>query len=247
MHPALDHGLNHVKAIVFDTFGTVVDWRQSIIDDLGVWGAAQGIACDWARLADLWRGRYQPQMDRVRTGEIAWTAIDTLHREALLQLLPQVGLSDLSPAQVEHVNRVWHRLHGWPDTVAGLARLKRRFIIGPLSNGNIALLVNLAKHAGLPWDVIFSAEHFGHYKPHPATYLGVCQQLDLAPQEVMLCAAHNDDLAAARAQGLRTAFIARPTEYGPGQTTDLAAEQNWDVIAADLNALADRLLTTGIE
>jgi 2-haloacid dehalogenase len=233
--------LHGVRAIVFDTFGTVVDWRESIIRDLGAWGETEGVHGDWTRLADLWRGQYEPQKDRVRRGDIPWTNFDDLHYEALEGLLPQLGLSHLSKEQRRHISRVWHRLEAWPDAVAGLERLKKRYILGPLSNGNIALLVNMAKHAGLPWDSIFSAEHFQHYKPHPDTYLGVCRQLDLQPAQVMMCAAHNYDLRAARALGLRTGFIPRPLEYGPGQTADLVAEEDWDVVAADMNEFAARM------
>lgn len=230
--------VNAVRAIVFDIFGTVVDWRQSIILDLGAWGASEGLAADWARLADLWRGEYAPQKDRVLRGEIPWTKLDELHDEALGRVLPKVGLAGISPEQRLHINRVWHRLQPWPDSVAGLERLKKRYIVGPLSNGNIALLVNMAKHAGLPWDVIFSAEHFLHYKPHPDTYLGVCRQLDLTPAQVMLCAAHNEDLQGARGVGLKTGFVPRPLEHGPGQATNLVPEQDWDVVAKDMNDFA---------
>jgi 2-haloacid dehalogenase len=235
--------LSSVKAIVFDTFGTVVDWRSSIAADLGAWGASHGVKADWLALVDAWRGRYEPQKDRVRNGEIAWTNIDDLHREALISLLPEFGLSGLGEEQVAHINRVWHRLHAWPDALEGLARLKTRYVIGPLSNGNVALLVNMAKHAGLPWDAIFSCEHFQRYKPHPDTYLGVCRQMYLAPGEVMMCAAHNYDLRAARSVGLKTAFVARPTELGPGQTTDLVPEDDWDVVATDLRDLARQMNT----
>lgn len=230
-----------VKAIVFDTFGTVVDWRNSIINDLGAWGEKTGITADWAGLADAWRGRYEPQKDRVRKGEIPWTNLDELHFEALTSLAPGFGLAHLSQEQLEHINHVWHRLQGWPDAVSGLTRLKSQYIIGPLSNGNIALLVNMAKHSGLPWDAIFSCEYYQHFKPHPDTYLGVCRQLYLKPAEVMMCAAHNYDLRAARALGLQTAFIPRPTECGPGQTTDLTPSEDWDVVAKDLDDLADQL------
>jgi 2-haloacid dehalogenase len=232
-----------VKVVVFDTFGTVVDWRGSIIRDLTAWGAERRVQADWAQLADLWRSRYEPQKDRVRSGEVPWTNLDDLHYEALCALLPSLGLEQLAEADRRHINRTWHRLQGWPDVAKGLARLKTRYVLGPLSNGNIALLVNMAKHAGLPWDAIFSAEHFGHYKPHPDTYLGVCRQMGLQPGEVMMCAAHNYDLRAARALGLKTAFIARPLEYGPGQTTDLAAEEDWDVIANDMQAFAQAMQT----
>jgi 2-haloacid dehalogenase len=230
-----------VQAIVFDTFGTVVDWRGSIARDLGAWGPTQGLHADWLRLADLWRARYQPQMQRVRSGEIGFRTLDALHDECLDELLPMFGLSGVTPAQRAHINRVWHRLDPWPDSVPGLTRLKRRHLIGPLSNGNIALLANMAKRAGLPWDLIFSAEHFQRYKPHADTYLGVCRQLDLPPAQVMMVAAHNDDLHAARACGLATGFVARPMEYGPAQTRDLTAEQAWDVVAADIEDLAARM------
>jgi 2-haloacid dehalogenase len=239
----MKNALSSVKAVVFDTFGTVVDWRGSIVADLGRWGASQQIQADWSRLADAWRGRYEPQKDRVRRGEIAWTNIDDLHFDALRSLLPEFGLSGLSEEQQMHLNRVWHRLNAWPDAVMGLARLKTRYVIGPLSNGNVALLVNMAKHAGLPWDAIFSCEHFQRYKPHPDTYLGVCRQMYLSPGEVMMCAAHNYDLAAARSVGLKTAFVPRPTEYGPQQTTDLAPEQDWDIVASDLGDLAQQMNT----
>ena len=230
-----------VKALVFDVFGSVVDWRGSIVRDLSAWGASQGLQADWARLADAWRGRYQPQLERVRRGEIAFAPLDALHDEALGELLPAFGLAGLSAAQRRHVNRVWHRLDPWPDALPGLARLRRRYIVGTLSNGNVALLVDMARHAGLPWDVIFSAEHFGRYKPQPETYLGAARLLDLAPGEVMMCAAHNGDLRAGRAAGLATAFFPRPAEYGPGQASDLAAEAAWDVVARDVEDLAARL------
>jgi 2-haloacid dehalogenase len=230
-----------VQAIVFDVFGTVVDWRGSIARDLGAWGPTQGLQADWLRLADLWRARYQPQMQRVRGGEIAFRRLDDLHDECLDELLPALGLRAVTPAQRAHINRVWHRLDPWPDSVPGLTRLKRRHFIATLSNGNVALLANMARRAGLPWDHLFSAETFQRYKPDPDTYLGVARQLDLLPGQVMLVAAHNADLRAARACGLRTGFIPRPTEYGPAQAANLAAEEDWDVIAADLEDLAARM------
>lgn len=230
-----------VKALVFDTFGTVVDWRGGIAKELSTWATRQHGARDWERFADQWRSRYQPQLERVRSGEIAWTKLDDLHAEVLNQLLLQFDLGNVDKAERRRFNTVWHRLPPWPDAVAGLTRLKRNYVIGPLSNGNVSLLVNLAKHSALPWDVLFSAEHFEHYKPHCATYLGVCRQLDLPPAEVMMCAAHNDDLRAARAQGLKTAFIVRPTEHGPSQTTDLVPETDWDIVATDFIDLARQL------
>ena len=230
-----------IRAILFDTFGTVVDWRTSIISDLGPWARARGLQADWALLADLWRGQYEPQKDRVRRGDLPWTRLDELHRDALDSVLDRMGLSDLSSDEREHINAVWHRLQPWPDAVPGLQRLRRLHVIGPLSNGNVSLLVNMARHAALPWDVIFSAEHFRRYKPDPETYLGACRMLDLSPEAVVMCAAHNDDLRAARALGLKTAFIARPTEYGPGPTTYLAPTDDWDFVASDIVDLATQM------
>ena len=228
-------------AIVFDTFGTVVDWRGSLIGELTAFGAARGIAADWAGLVDAWRAAYHPSMQRVRAGEVGWTRLDDLHRASLDRLVEEFRIAGLSEADLAHINRGWHRLHPWPDAVAGLARLKTRFIIGPLSNGNVSLLTNMAKHAGLPWDMVFGSDLFGHYKPDPETYLGVARLLDLEPGRVMMAAAHNGDLAAARTCGLMTAFFPRPAEYGPHQKRDFAAEGDWDVVAADIGDLAGRL------
>ena len=230
-----------VNALIFDVFGTVVDWRSSLIAELTAFGAAHGIVADWTALVDAWRAAYVPSLDRVRRGERAWVTLDVLHRETLDRLLAAFAIGGVDAAARAALNRGWHRLRPWPDAVAGLARLKRRFTIAPLSNGNVALLTALAKHAALPWDVIFGADLFGHYKPDPETYRGACALLDLPPGQVMMVAAHNGDLAAARALGLATAFIARPAEYGPAQTTDLAPTQDWDVVAQDIGDLADRL------
>ena len=237
----MSHPLIDVKAMLFDTFGTVVDWRGSVIRELSQFGAVNGLSADWAAFADRWRGRYQPQMERVRSGARPWIKLDALHREVLDALLLEFGIAGLDEAQRRHLNKVWHRLDPWPDSVAGLTRLKRRCIIGPLSNGNLALLTNLAKHAGLPWDAILSTELSHSYKPQPQAYLGSCALLDLAPHEVMMCAAHNDDLHAARALGMKTAFFPRPTEHGPGQQHDLEPSEAWDVVAADIVDLADRM------
>ncbi|RUM08352.1 MULTISPECIES: haloacid dehalogenase type II [Rhizobium] len=232
---------NDIKAIVFDTFGTVVDWRGSIISDLTAWGKTEGVELDWADVVDKWRDHYNPQKARVRTGELPWTNLDELHFDSLKSVFAEIGAPELEHEKMMHINKVWHRLQGWPDASRGLRRLKNKFIIGPLSNANVAILVNMAKNADLPWDNVFSCELFQHYKPDPETYLGVCKLLYLEPSVVMMCAAHNYDLAAARNLGLRTAFIARPTEYGPGQTTDIHAEQDWDFIADDLEDLAGKL------
>lgn len=230
-----------VKAMVFDTFGSVVDWRGSIIRDLTQWGHENGITADWASLADKWRGRYQPQMEKVRSGQREWTILDVLHRESLEALLPEFGLQGLNEEQRDHVNRVWHRLDAWPDSISGLSRLKSKYIIAPLSNGNISLLTNMAKFTGLPWDLNLSTEVFKCYKPQPGSYLGVCAALRLEPHEVMMCAAHNDDLLAARNVGLKTAFWPRPTEHGPTQKTNLHATENWDVVAKDIRDLAHQM------
>ncbi len=228
-------------AIVFDTFGTVVDWRGSLIAELSAFGAASGIAADWTGLVDAWRAAYHPSMQRVRSGELPWTKLDDLHRASLDRLVAEFKVAGLSEADLRHINRGWHRLNPWPDSVPGLARLKRRFIIGPLSNGNVALLTNMARHAGLPWDMVFGSDLFGHYKPDPETYLGVARLLELEPAQVMMAAAHNGDLAAARNCGLMTAFFPRPTEYGPHQVRDFKADAEWDVIATDIEDLATRL------
>jgi 2-haloacid dehalogenase len=231
--------LSQVRALVFDVFGTVVDWRTSIIRELEAFGRERQISADWTALTDAWRAGYQPSMNRVRTGEIAWTAIDDLHRETLERLLPKFGISGLSEVDKEHLNRAWHRLAPWPDAVAGLTRLKRRYIIGTLSNGNVALLLNMAKHAGLPWDMIFSAELPRYYKPAPESYRSVPALLRIEPSRVMLVAAHNNDLVAAAREGLRTGFVARPTEYGPHQNRDFEAEHDFDVVARDFVHLAE--------
>jgi 2-haloacid dehalogenase len=229
------------KAIVFDTFGTVVDWRSSLVEDLTDYGNGRGIRADWAALVDAWRQAYQPSMQRVRTGELPWTRLDDLHRASLDRLVAEHGIAGLTEDDLRHINLGWHRLLPWPDSVAGLTRLKRKFIIGPLSNGNVSLLTNMAKFAGLPWDMVFGSDLFRHFKPDPETYLGVGKLLDLPPGQVMMAAAHNGDLAAAQKQGLLTAFFPRPTEYGPLQSRDYEAEGDWDYVASDIEDLATQL------
>jgi len=225
------------KILAFDVFGTVVDWHGSIVREL------QRLApqVDGDAFALAWREGYQPAMQRVRSGELGWTRIDDLHRLILEGLLPRFGLSHLSPAEREHLNRVWHRLDPWPDVLAGLSRLKARYLITPLSNGNIGLLAQMAKRAGLPWDCILSAEVFRAYKPDPATYLGVAQVFDVSPSEVMLCAAHHDDLQAAAACGLRTAYIERPLEFGAAHMKDVSPRPGNELHARDLMDLAGQL------
>ena len=231
----------HPVAIVFDTFGSVVDWRGSLIADLSAYGAQRGVTADWPALVDAWRAAYHPSMDRVRKGELPWTKLDALHRGSLDTLVADFGIKGLTEADLVHINLGWHRLNPWPDSVPGLTRLKTKFVIGPLSNGNVSLLTYMAKHAKLPWDMVFGSDLFGHFKPDPETYLGVARLTDLEPGQVMLAAAHNNDLAAARRTGLMTAFWPRPTEYGPHQKRDYAADQDWDVVATDIEDLARQL------
>jgi 2-haloacid dehalogenase len=233
-----------LKALVFDVFGTVVDWREGVARDLEVFLKKHGAAgVDPRAVADAWRRRYQPAMEECRSGRRPFTRLDVLHRENLDAVLADHGvdLRAVDAAERDELNRAWHRLDPWPDSVPGLLRLKARYIIAPLSNGNVALLLNMAKRAGLPWDAILGAEVAGAYKPQPEAYLRTADILGLRPAEVCLVAAHNGDLEAARACGLGTAFVLRATEHGPGQTTDLAPSAAWDVIAADFLALAERL------
>ncbi len=233
--------ISQVKAVLFDVFGTVVDWRTSIIRELEAFGAAKGISADWTAFTDDWRGLYQPSMEEVRSGRRPWTILDVLHRESLEKLLTKYEIPELTEAEKQHLNKVWHRLSPWPDSVPGLQRLKSRYLIGTLSNGNVGLLAWMAKNAGLPWDVILGAETSRAYKPLPQAYRGAMETLGLGPGEVMLVAAHNSDLEAAAAQGYATAFVARPTEYGPHQTKDLKAERDWDVVTDSFLGLADAL------
>ncbi|MBX3655170.1 MAG: haloacid dehalogenase type II [Ramlibacter sp.] len=236
-HPSPDNLPGTVQVLAFDIFGTVVDWHGSIRREVetrfpGVDGNAFALA---------WRAGYKPAMARVMRGELGWTLIDDLHRMILDQILPDFGLQSLDEAQRRELNRAWHRLDPWPDSVEGLTRLKKKFTICSLSNGNIGLLTRMAKRAGLPWDCVLSAEVFRAYKPDPATYLGVARVFDLPPEEVMLVAAHHDDLAGARACGLRTAYIERPLEFGAAQPKDVSPQPGNDLHAASLTALADRL------
>ena len=237
-HPA---SLDEIKAsthvLAFDIFGTVVDWHGSIMREVQTLYPH----VDANAFALAWRAGYQPAMTRVRSGELGWTRIDELHRLILETLLPQFDLLHMNEAERTHLNRVWHRLEAWPDSVAGLQRLKKKYTICSLSNGNIGLLTNMAKRAGLPWDCVLSAEVFRAYKPDPATYLGVAQVFDLSAHEVMLCAAHHDDLQAARSCGLRTAYIERPLEFGALQPKDVSPQARNDLHARNIHALADLL------
>ena len=228
------------KGLVFDVFGTVVDWRSAVIREGGALGREKGFDVDWAAFADAWRGRYAPSIERVRRGEWAWTKLDDLHRASLEDLIDEFGIEGLTGAEKDHFNRVWHRLDPWPDSVAGLARLKERYVISTFSNGNVALLTDMAKRAGLPWDLILSAELVRHYKPDPETYLMAPNFLDLRPDEVMLVAAHPSDLRAAQTHGLRAAYVLRPLEWGPGGEAE-PADPSFDLVVDDLVELAEKL------
>jgi 2-haloacid dehalogenase len=233
-----------IKAFIFDVFGTVVDWRGSIGREGAAFakrigGRVSGLDdVDWTAFAVTWRRKYQPAMQKVRDGERPFTILDVLHRENLRETLTEFGVEGLSDLEIDDLNHVWRRLSPWPDSVEGLTMLKSKYIIAPQSNGNIALMVNMAKFGGLPWDVILGAEIAGYYKPDPRAYLNACAALDLRPEQVVMSAAHNGDLQAAARQGLRTAFIPRPTEHGPGQNTDLTAEDDYSFVAKDFVDLA---------
>jgi 2-haloacid dehalogenase len=230
-----------VKALVFDTFGTVVDWRTSVTQEVEALAKRKGLTVDGAKFADTWRAGYAPSMNRVRTGAMPWTKLDDLHRMILDKLLVDFGIAGLSEAETDALNRAWHRLRPWPDAVAGLTRLRKRFTIAPLSNGNISLMTDLAKHSGLPWDCILGAELVRHYKPDREVYQSAADLLDLEPAEVMMVAAHSGDLRAAKGVGLRTTFVVRPLEFGPNGKPDLKADAAVDLSAKDFNDLADQL------
>lgn len=230
-----------IRALVFDVFGTVVDWRGSIIREGEALSAAKGWRVDWRGFADAWRQGYQPAMARAMRGEIAWANIDGLHRGILDEVRPRFGLAELSESEVEQLNRVWHRLVPWPDTLDGLQRLKARFVISTLSNGNVSLLVDMAKNAGLPWDCVLSAELFGKYKPDPAVYQGAAQLLGVDRNALLMVAAHPSDLVAAQRAGLRTAYVPRPLEWGPDGYREPVVNAGFDVIAADFVELAAKL------
>jgi 2-haloacid dehalogenase len=230
-----------VKALVFDTFGTVVDWRSSVAAEIEQLATRKGFTVDGAKFADAWRAGYGPSMNRVRTGELPWTKLDELHRMTLERILPEFKITGLVEEEKAALNHAWHRLKPWPDAVAGLTRLKKKYIIAPLSNGNISLMTELAKFGGLPWDAILGAELARHYKPDREVYQSAADFLDLTPADVMMVAAHLGDLRAAKGVGLRTAFVTRPLEYGPGGRADLKPDASVDVTAKDFNDLAAQL------
>jgi 2-haloacid dehalogenase len=229
--------LNSIKVLSFDVFGTVVDWHGSLVREID----KLRLDVDSSEFALAWRAGYKPAMQRVMSGELGWTLIDDLHRMILDEILQQFNIKTLNEDQKRHLNKAWHRLNAWPDSVEGLNRLKSKYTICTLSNGNIGLLTNMAKKAGLPWDCILSAEVFGKYKPDPGTYLGVATVFDVVPEEVMLVAAHQNDLQAARECGLKTAYIERPLEYGVSQIKDVSPNSENTLHARDIVELADML------
>ncbi|MTJ81303.1 MAG: haloacid dehalogenase type II [Telmatospirillum sp.] len=236
--------LDHVRALVFDVFGTVVDWRSGVIREAGPFLERHGRkGAAPSAFADAWRRLYEPSMENIRSGRRPFLPLDLLHRENLETILPDFGVDRalVPEAELSDLNHVWHRLDPWPDVIDGLTRLKRRHIIAPLSNGNIRLMIDMAKRAGLPWDAILGAEVARAYKPSPEVYRRTAGVLAMDPGDICLVAAHNGDLAAARAEGFKTAFVARRTEHGPEQTTDLEPSGDWDLVAEDFRALAGRL------
>jgi 2-haloacid dehalogenase len=230
-----------IKVLAFDVFGTVVDWRSSVIAEGEQLGKAKGLNIDWAAFADAWRSIYRPYMDRVGAGELPWTKLDHLHRQMLEETLAKFGIDALTNDEKEDLNRVWHRLNPWPESVAGLRRLKSRFVITTLSNGNISLLTHMAKHAGLPWDCILSAENVRRYKPDPEVYLLIPQLFDLKPEQVMMVAAHEHDLQSAQKHGLSTAYVQRPMEHGPGKAATKPPPERYDIVADDFLHLAGQI------
>ncbi len=231
-----------VKALVFDVFGTCVDWRTGVAREFDSFARAHGIAgVDGAKFADAWRALYQPQLEEVRSGRRAWTILDVLHRESLDRVIADFGIRGVPAAALDQLNLAWHRLDPWPDVVEGLTRLKRTYVVAPLSNGNVALLLHMAKRAGIPWDAILGAEVARAYKPLPESYARTAEILDLAPAQVMLVAAHNDDLVAAARSGFKTAFVPRPREHGPGQNKDLRPEHRFEVVTGDFIDLAGKM------
>jgi 2-haloacid dehalogenase len=229
-----------VRALVFDVFGTLVDWRGSIARESQAVLAPRGVTIDWLAFADAWRGQYQPAMEEVRTGQIPFSKLDVLHRRNLEVVLKEFKVRDLDEATKAHLNLAWHRLDAWPDVAPGLQRLRERYRLAPCSNGNISLMVNLARRNGLPWDAILGAEIARDYKPKAIVYQSAAAAFDLNPAEVLMVAAHSNDLAAAASAGLRTAHIARPDEKGPGRG-ERAPSVAVDMAARDLLHLADQL------
>ena len=232
---------SNVRAVIFDVFGTVVDWRGSISEQCSAFGRAKGIEADWGAFADTWRSKYGPYMNKVRTGELPWTNLDGLHRMSLEEVLDEFGISGLSEEDLREITLFWHRLRPWSDAVPGLYRLKSRFIISTMSNGNVAMMTNMAKNSGIPWDCILGAEVARHYKPDPESYLTNVSLLGLEPEQVVMAAAHARDLIAAGKLGLRTAYIPRPMEHGPHPSPEPVPAPEFDVTASDFVDLAARM------
>ena len=233
--------MNSLKAILFDVFGTTVDWRSSIIAELRRFGGENGLDADWPAMADSWRAGFRDLQGRIARGERDWITMDQIHREVLDGMLRDLGASGTPEDEVAHLNRAWHRLEPWPDVVKGLALMKQDHIVGTLSNGNLSLLVSLSKHGGLPWDCVLSTGMFGTYKPNPEVYLGAVRMLDAEPDEVMMVAAHAYDVDGAREAGLRTAYVFRPDEFGPGKGEDPGDTSRFDIAASSFVKLAERL------
>ncbi len=232
---------NEIKALVFDVFGTVVDYRSTIIREGELLSRQKGLTIDWDDFSYAWRNRYQPLLERVERHELPWMKLDTLHRLALDEVLAEFQVTGLTEEEKAHLNRVWHRLQPWADSVPGLTRQRRKFVLATLSNGNVSLLTNMAKHSGLPWDCILSAELVRAYKPNPAVYQMASELLDLPPEQIMLVAAHPYDLEAARAQGIRTALVPRPMESGPRHPISYPDHPDFDIVASDMLDLARQL------
>ena len=237
----MSESLKNVKAMTFDVFGTVVDWRSSISREIRLVGEQKGFDVNWDTFADKWRAGYGPSMNKVRTGELPWTKIDVLHRMILNDLLEEYNIPNLTESEKDHLNRAWHRLDPWPDSVEGLTKLKENYVISPLSNGNVALLVNMAKYGGLPWDTVLSAELAQHYKPDPEAYLSTSEFLGFPIEQIMMVAAHKNDLKSAKSQGMKTGYVPRPFEHGPKTTTDTTDEDYIDIIADDFVSLAKKM------
>ena len=236
-----------VKALLFDVFGTVVDWRSGIANEVKKIANKNKIVINPNDFADAWRAEYQPAMEEIRKGNRSFTILDILHMENLKKISSRFGLDKLSSDDFDLLVKAWHRLPGWPDSSEGLNKLKTKFIIATQSNGNIALMVNMAKYSNLNWDVILGAEVVGHYKPEPVAYLNACRALHLSPEECMMVAAHDDDLKAASLQGMKTGYVHRPYEYGKDKLFDISevndykGDRSWDFISKDLNDLAYQL------
>lgn len=233
--------LTRVKALTFDVFGTVVDWRGSVIRDGEELTRRTGVKADWGAFADAWRGEYGPSMQPIREGKRPWVNLDVLHYENLLTTVKRLGVQGLTEQDLRWLNLAWHRLDPWPDAAEGLARLKRKYVVVTLSNGNISLTIDLLRYGKLPFDSVLGAEVARQYKPHPQAYLTTVSLLGLEPAQAMMVASHNTDLRGASKAGLRTAYVIRPTQYGPGQKIDLAPEGEWDVVASDFIDLAAKL------